>query len=93
VVGDAPGSFLTGAVRTAVDRVRGFGTMAYDPTPTMSTDGCQLLNGAFEAIEDVPVPGGNDLEGEVVVVAADFAHRHRTSLGRADSVAACLSRY
>jgi hypothetical protein len=30
----------------------------------------------FEAIEDVPVPGGNDLEGEVVVVAADFTSWH-----------------
>jgi hypothetical protein len=48
--GRPPGSFVTGAVGTAVDRVRGFGTLAYDPTPTMGTEGCQLLNGAFEAI-------------------------------------------
>jgi len=68
VVGDAPGSFLTGTVGAAVDRVRRFGTMADDPTPTMGTDRCQLLNGAFEAIEDVPASDGNDLEGEVVVL-------------------------
>ncbi len=88
MVGDALSSFLPRTMGAAVDRVRGFGTMADDPTSTMGTDRCQFLNGAFEAIEDVPTPGGNNLEGEVVVVAADFADRHRASLGRTGSVAA-----
>ena len=92
MVGDALGSFLPRTVGAAVDRVRDFGAMADDPTSAMGTDRCQLLNGAFEAIEDVPTPGGNDLEGEVVVVAADFADRHRASLGRAGSVAALSTR-
>jgi len=39
----------------------------------MGTDRNQLLDGAFEAVEDVPVPCGNHLEREVVVVAADLA--------------------
>jgi hypothetical protein len=92
VVGDPFGSFLPRTVGAAVDRVRGFGTMADDPTSTMGTDRCQLLNSAFEAIEDVPTPGGNDLESEVVVVAADFADRHSASLGGAGSVAALSTR-
>ena len=83
MVGDAPGSFLTGTVGAAVDRVRGFGPMADDPAPTMRTGRCQLLNRAFKAIEDVSAPSGNDLEGEVIVVAADFADCHTASLVRA----------
>jgi hypothetical protein len=62
--------------------------MADDPASTMGTGRCQLLNGAFKAIEDVSAPSGNDLEGEVIVVAADFADCHKASLGRAGSAAA-----
>ncbi len=88
VVGDAFSSRLTGTVGAAVEAVLRLRAMADDPTPTMTTNRCQLLNGAFEAIEDVPAATGNDLEGEVVVVAADFTDRHKTSLVRAGSVAA-----
>jgi hypothetical protein len=81
VVGDAPDSFLTGTVGAAVDHVRGFGPMADDPAPTMGTGRCQLLDRAFKAIEDVSAPSGNDLEGKVILIAADFADCHKASLG------------
>src|SRR5438105_10068515 len=45
----------------------------------MIADGRQQVNGALEAVERVSLAGGNHLEGEIVVVAADFALGHGTS--------------
>jgi hypothetical protein len=40
------------------------------------------VDGALEAVEDVAIPGGDDFEGEIVVVAAYFTLGHGMLLGR-----------
>jgi hypothetical protein len=50
--------------------------MPDDLAAAVAADGCHLVDGALEAVEDVVLAGGDDLEGEMIVVAAHFAFRH-----------------
>jgi hypothetical protein len=50
--------------------------MPDDLAAAVTADGSHPVDGALEAVEDVALAGGDDLEGEVVVVAAHFASRH-----------------
>src|SRR5512146_2052183 len=85
---DAPDSLVPGAVRATVERAVRLDAVADDPAAAMGADRRELLDGAFEAVEDMPVSGGHDLEREVIVVAAHFADRHGASRVGAGSVAA-----
>jgi hypothetical protein len=79
VIRDAFRSLQTCAVGTAVEGAVRFDAVANDPATAMGANRSQLLDSAFEAVEDVPVPSGNDLERQVVVVAADLADPHSAS--------------
>ena len=50
--------------------------MPDDLAATVIADGGQTMDGAFEAVERMRRSGRHDLEGEVVVVAADFTLSH-----------------
>ena len=69
-------------VEAAVD----FGSVADHFAGAMFTDRREQMNGAFEAIEHVSVPGGDNFECFVVVVAAYFtdSHNHLSVLGIRD---------
>src|SRR5215204_1814658 len=67
---------LACAVRTAIERAVGLDAVPDDPTPAVVADGRELLDRALEAVEDVPITGGNHLERQVIVVAAHLAFRH-----------------
>jgi hypothetical protein len=66
----------------AVERVVRLDTVTDHLATAVGADGRQLVDGALEAVEDVALTGRDDLEGEVVLVAADLASRH----GSASSV-------
>ncbi len=48
--------------------------------------GCERVNGALEAVENMPATREKDLEGLVVVVSADLTDRHRNQLATAEAV-------
>ena len=69
-------TFLPRAVRTTVI-VR----ICLDPVPdhlasAMGTHRCQLVDRAFETIENMAIPGCDDLERQIIIVTANFALRH-----------------
>jgi hypothetical protein len=67
---------LSGAMGAAVKGAFGFYPMANDLAPTVLAYRRQLVNRALEAVERMGVTGGDHLEREIVVVAADFTSSH-----------------
>jgi hypothetical protein len=65
----------------AEERAFGLHPVAYDFATAVFTGRGKPVDGAFEAVEGIGVSGGDDLEGEVVVVAADLALSHGDLLG------------
>jgi hypothetical protein len=65
-----------GAVGGAVHGIVRFHAVTDDSTAAVLADGRQLLNGAFEAVEDVPIAAERHFKGLVVGVAATFADSH-----------------
>jgi hypothetical protein len=49
-------------VGTAIESVVGLDPVPNDPAAAVSANWSQLVNGAFEAVEHMPDPGGKDLE-------------------------------
>ena len=64
------------AVRTAEQLASALCTVPDDPASAMLADGSELVDGAFKAVEYMPVPRRDHLKAEMVIVAADFAFRH-----------------
>jgi hypothetical protein len=68
------------AVRTAEELTRRLHAVTDDAAATMAALGSQRMDGAFEAVEGVPLAmGERDLESLVVLVAANFAGSHVAS--------------
>jgi len=72
VVGDGHDALLAGAVGTAVERSLGLYTVANDPALAVLAHRSELVNRALEAVERMGVAGSDDLEGQIVIVAADL---------------------
>src|ERR1043165_3348177 len=68
---------LARAIGAAVESVVGLDAVPDDLAPATGTDRGQFVNGALEAVERVARARRRDLEGQVIVVAADFTLRHR----------------
>lgn len=83
VVDDARGPFLTCAVGAAVEGTIRLDAVADDLASAMRADGGKPVNGALETVKGVARAGRNDLEGQIVVVAAHLAPGHvgTSSLG------------
>ena len=79
MVDDTPSPLFTSTMRAAVEGVVRLDPVANDSTTAVCANRSQLLNGAFKAVEHVPVSRGKDFEREVILVAAHFADRHTTS--------------
>src|SRR5688572_8940284 len=62
-----------GAVRATVERVLDLDSVANHLAAAMCADGRKLVDRTLEAVEDVALAGGDDLERHVVVVAANLA--------------------
>jgi len=77
VIHDPLRAVRAGAVSAAIDGALRLHPVAHNPNVAVSTAGRQLLDGAFEGIEDVPSICHPHLEGRMVVVSARFAYRHR----------------
>jgi hypothetical protein len=75
---------LLRAVGAAIEGALRFDAMADDPALTVRTRRRERMNCAFEAIENVGLPGVNDFEGLVVIVPADLALGHGTLLAGID---------
>ena len=73
----ATDAFLPRTIRTAEIVLVGLDAMSYDLTTAMRANRRQLVYRAFETIEDVPVTGRNNFKRKVIVVAANFATRHK----------------
>jgi hypothetical protein len=72
------------AVGATVERAPRFNTMPDDSAVAVRARWRERMNGALEAVENVRLPGVNDLEGLVVVVSADLALTHGNLLAAAD---------
>src|SRR5256885_1183164 len=70
---------LARASGAAVEGVIGLDTVPYDLAAAMVTHGRELMNGALETVERVARACRNDLEGQVIIVAAHFTLCHLTS--------------
>src|SRR5215510_336331 len=71
------------AVGAAIERVLGLDAMPDDPAAALRADRGQLLDRAFEAVEDVLPARRDHLEGQVIIVAANFTLSHvHTSSGK-----------
>ena len=68
-------------MRAAEEGAGGLDTVTNDPTPAMITGRRQLVDGALEAIEDVPVAGRDHLERQVVVVPTHLTFGHGSPRG------------
>src|SRR6476659_105039 len=90
VVDDRRDACLPGAVGAAVEGVVRFDAVTDDLAAAVLADGRETMNGAFEAVEGMGPARGDDLEGEVVVVPADFTHGHGGLLERGRPLAARL---
>src|SRR5262245_15619314 len=80
VINDALRPLTASTMCTAVKSAVRLDPVTNHLAPTMGANRCQLLNSAFKAVEHVPGSCGKDLEREVIVVAAHFAHRHKRLL-------------
>jgi hypothetical protein len=60
----------------AEERALGLHPVAYDLAAAVFAGWGKFVDGALETVESIGVSGGDDLEGEVVVVAADLALSH-----------------
>jgi hypothetical protein len=66
-------------VCAAEHAVRNLDTVTNDPARAMVARRRNRLNGAFEAIENMPLPIDDDFEALIVLIATHFAGSHRTS--------------
>src|SRR5687767_8162832 len=73
VDGDVGGFGVAGAVGAAVEAAVDLDAMPDDLALAVLAHGCEEVDRTFEAVEGVGHASGGDLEGLVVVVAADFA--------------------
>jgi hypothetical protein len=64
---------------TTEKRAFGLDTVTDDLASAVIADRRQLVDGALKAIKRMGVARRNDLEGQVIVVAADFTSSHRAS--------------
>jgi len=69
-----------GAVSTAKEGALRLNPVPYDLAAAVLAHRSEPVDGAFEAVEGMGVTGGNHLEGQVIVVAADFTSSHRNLL-------------
>ncbi len=67
---------LPRTVGAAVERALRFNTVPHDLAPAMRAYRRQPVDGTFEAVEHVPLTSGDDLERQVVVVAAHLTPGH-----------------
>src|SRR6266511_595045 len=76
-------SGLARAIGAAIERVLGLDAMPDDPAAALSADRGQLLDRAFEAVEDMLPARRDHLEGQIIIVAANFTLSHvHTSCGK-----------
>ena len=73
-------TFVTGAMRAAIDCAAHFDAMTHDLAIAVSTARRQCVDGAFEAVESHRAAALDDLEGPIVVIAALIALRHEDRL-------------
>jgi hypothetical protein len=73
-------SRVAGTVRTAEDLAIGFHAMADDPTLAMGTGRGEGMDRTLETIKRVTSAGNSNLHALVILVATDFAFRHRILL-------------
>src|SRR4029079_8346483 len=69
---------VSGTVSTAEHVGAGLDSMSDDAAPAMRAAGCQLMNGAFEAVEHMRSSLCSNFEALVVVVSAHFTSGHIT---------------
>lgn len=74
------GSFLAGTMGTAVKGAVSLNAVAQNLTATVIADRRELVDGTFKAIEDVGHTRGDNLKGQVVIVAAHFTGCHNRLL-------------
>jgi hypothetical protein len=60
----------------------GFGPVPHNLAAAVFAHGGKLVDRALEAIERMGMSAGHDLEGAIVVVAADFTAGHEASSKR-----------
>jgi hypothetical protein len=61
---------------TTIESAVHLDAVADDLATAVLADGCQSVGCTLEAVEDVTLPGGDDLKGLVVLVSAHFALTH-----------------
>src|SRR4029077_20160052 len=64
----------TGAMCTTVEFCRCFYPMADDPASAMAAYGCQTMDRAFEAVEDVGFTADSNFKRKRICVAATLAY-------------------
>jgi hypothetical protein len=69
-------ALLPGTVSATEKRTVRLQPMPYDLAAAVLAYRGKPVNGALKAVECMPLSRGNYLEGEVIIVAADFALSH-----------------
>jgi hypothetical protein len=74
-------SGIASAIGAAIERILRLDAVSDDPATAVSADRRQLLDRAFEAIEDVLFARRDYLERQVIIVATNFTlgHFHTSS--------------
>src|SRR6266550_2051366 len=83
VIGYLSYPLLSRAVGTTVERSLGLYTVANDLALAVLAHRGELVNCTLKAVERMGVAGSDDLEGQIVIVAADLTSSHGTLLCRA----------
>jgi hypothetical protein len=76
VIDDSVHAALASAVSAAIEAAVSLDAMADDPAATVAALRCQAMDGAFEAVEDMPRATAAHFERGLVVVSAHFALGH-----------------
>jgi hypothetical protein len=76
VIGHGCDACLTGTVGATEKRAFGLDAVPDDLAAAVIANGREFVDRALEAVENVARPGRHDLEGKVIIVAADFTDGH-----------------
>jgi hypothetical protein len=71
---------LASAIGTTIERLIRLYPMPDDTAAAVIADRGQLVNGTFETVESVAPARRDHLEGQIIIISANFALSHNSSL-------------
>lgn len=81
MVFDALDACFSGARAAAVEIFLRLDAVPDYPATAIGADRRELMNCAFETIENVPLARRDDFKSQIIIIAANFALSHKFSFG------------